>query len=190
MTHTIVKSPAHWSTRAKPARMGLAVALLAVVSSGFCADALEYRVKAAYLYNFFLFVDWPRQAFVQDDGRFELCILGRDPFGASLTPLTKKTAQGRSIALRRLEPGADANTCHVLFIGSSEVHRVPTILRRLRAAHVLTASEVPNFARQGGVVGFTIEGGKVRLEVNLASARRAGLKVSSKLLEVASEVYR
>ncbi len=176
--------------RAGYARPGLALALLLAVHAGLGATALEYRVKAAYLYNFFLFVDWPQQAFEHNGDRFELCVLGRDPFGESLAPVTRKTAQERPIQLRRLREGGDPGGCHLLFIGGSEAGRLSRILSRLRDAHVLTVGEMPGFASQGGMVGFTVEGGKVRLEVNLDSARRAGLHISSKLLEVAVEVYR
>lgn len=153
------------------------------------AADLEYQVKAAYLYNFLRFIDWPSQAFRTGDGGYDLCILGRDPFGEELTPVSSKTAQNRPIRLRRLGGGNDLRSCHLVFIGQSEAARVSRILLQLRGSNVLTVSDLPGFAVQGGVIGFAMERGKVRLEVNLESAHRAGLRISSKLLEVASAVY-
>ncbi len=154
------------------------------------AAELEHRVKAAFIYNFLRFVDWPEQGFAGANAGYELCILGQDPFGDSLAPISRKRAHNRPIRLHQLTRNADPTDCHVLFISTSEAQRMPAILRRLRGAPVLTVSELPQFAKRGGTVGFVLDQGKVRLEVNLAAARRAGLHVSSKLLEVASEVYR
>jgi hypothetical protein len=176
--------------RARRGSSWLALVLLAATSLGLGANSLEYRVKAAYLYNFFLFVDWPKQAFKTNGDDFELCILGRDPFGTSLRSVAQKTAQQRPINLRHLNSVEPAGDCHVLYISRSEDARVAGILRSLRGSPVLTVSEKEGFVEQGGTVGFTLKGGKVRLEVNLATARQSGLRISSKLLEVAAVVQR
>lgn len=172
-----------------PGRVALALTLLLAVHAGLGATALEHRVKAAYLYNFFLFVDWPSQSPPCADDCFELCIIGTNPLGENLSALTRKTAQERPIRLRRLRSGADPSGCHVLVIGDSATGGLRQILRQAQRAHVLTVSEMPNFASRGGMIGFTLEDGKVRLEVNMDSIQRAGLRVSSKLLEVAAEVH-
>jgi hypothetical protein len=171
-------------------QLAMIVGLMALPMSASQATELEHRVKAAYMYNFLRFIDWPTEAFAGTDGRYELCILGQDPFGDSLTPVARKRARNRGIRLRQLGRNADPSDCHVLFIGASEASRVPSLLGRLRNTPVLTVSELPGFAKRGGTVGFVLDNDKVRLEVNLAAARRAGLHISSKLLEVASEVYR
>jgi len=182
--------PGRLGTMGKIAAVCLLATLMVAQYTTSAAADMEYRVKAAYLYNFLRFVDWPEQAFSSDDASYELCLLGHDPFGSSLTPVSSKRARKRSIHLRHLQPNADASGCHVLFISDSEAKRMPKILRRLRTAPVLTVSELPGFAKHGGMVGFVIDRGKVRLEVNLAAVRRSRLRMSSKLLEVASEVHR
>jgi hypothetical protein len=167
----------------------LSLGLLLSAAAGLCAGAVEYRVKAAYLYNFFLFVDWPSQAFASSTASFELCILGADPFGESLAPIVTKTARQRDIQLRQVPRGGNLEGCHLVFIGAAEVDQVPRLLAQSRGGHALTVSESPGFAKAGGMVGFVLDEGKVRLEVNTEALRRAGLHVSSKLLEVASAVY-
>lgn len=169
---------------------GFLAACMLMGANALGATNLEYQVKAAYLYNFLRFVDWPPQAFRGDAPGFNLCLLGREPFGETLSPLSTKTARSRAIRLRHVGLGNELRDCHVLFICQSEASRVTGILAQLRGANVLTVSDLPGFAAHGGVIGFRIDQGKVRLEINLGSARQAGLHVSSKLLEVASEVYR
>jgi hypothetical protein len=183
------RHPAGHRPNRKAVRFGVALGLLLIAASGLGASIVEYRVKAAYLYNFLLFVDWPQQAFASDATSYDICILGPDPFGESLTPISAKTAHKRGIRLRQLPRGGNPNDCHLLFIGAAEAEQLPRLLMGLRGSHVLTVSDLPGFAEQGGMVGFVIDGGKVRLEVNLEALRRAGLHVSSKLLEVASAVY-
>lgn len=181
---------AAWHRWSRIGRLLLVCGLLASIDPAAADPALEQQVKAAYLYNFFLFIDWPAQTFGGEDGDFDLCILGRDPFGDSLAPLATRVARNRHIRLRHLTGSGDPGSCHLLFIGTSEAGRATSLLRRLRGSPVLTVSELPGFAEHGGMVGFVLEGGKVRLEINLAAAQGAGLRVSAKLLEVAAEVYR
>jgi hypothetical protein len=179
-----------WLGRIAGAGATLVLVGLLAVHPALGATELEYKVKAAYLYNFLRFVDWPKASFDGSRNDFQLCITGRDPFGERLTPVTRKTAQSRSIRVRRLRTGLDFADCHVLFIAGSETGRLSQILRQLQDAHVLTVAETPGFAARGGMIEFTRDGDKVRLEVNLTAVRRAGLRMSSKLLEVASKVHR
>jgi uncharacterized protein DUF4154 len=145
----------------------------------------EYPVKAAFLYHFVEFVEWP-QASPLPPGVVTIGVLGRDPFGDVLDrAVLEKVVAGRKLVIRRFASIEALEPCEILFISSSEMRRLPEILTRLQQAPVLTVGEADNFARHGGMIGFFFEDNRVRLEVNRAAAERAGLRVSSKLLAVA-----
>jgi hypothetical protein len=152
--------------------------------------ASEYQVKAAYLYNFGRFVEWPAKA-ADANNAFTVCVLGQDPFGLALNAtLADETIHGKSVVAKRIPDLAEAVNCRILFISSSEAERLKQILAALKDASVLTVSDLPNFSQSGGMVQFTMEGSRVRFEVNLAPAERAGLVLSSELLKVAVNVRR
>jgi len=151
----------------------------------------EYQVKAAYLYNFGRFIEWPPKVAAAKDDSFTICVLGQDPFGSTLTAtLADEAIKGKNVVAKRIAGPEDAVNCRILFISSSEADRLKQILSTLKDASVLTVSDLPLFSRQGGMVQFTMEGNKVRFEVNLAKAERAGLTLSSELLKVAINVRR
>jgi hypothetical protein len=148
----------------------------------------EYSVKAAFLYNFAKFVDWPADA-GNGTGAIVIGILGDDPFGGTLDQVVAgKTVNGSRLAVTRLKFGQDLRRCHILFIGASEHKRLPQIFQSLNGAGVLTVSDMEQFHQQGGMIRFVIEQSKVRFEINVAAAEKAGLKVSSKLLALAKSV--
>jgi hypothetical protein len=148
----------------------------------------EYEVKATYLYKFGRFVEWPAK--VESDS-FSICVLGQDPFGPALNAtIANETIAGKNVVAKRIPAPQDAVNCRVLFIGSSENTRLKQILSTLRDASVLTVSDLPEFTQRGGMVQFISEGDRVRFEVNLATAERAGLTMSSELLKVAINVRR
>jgi len=150
--------------------------------------SLEYAVKAAFLYNFAKFVEWPDSP-AAPPSTLTLCVLGTDPFGEALeTAVLDKTVRSRTLSVRRLQGLEDLGPCPILFIASSEVGRLPQILERLRGAPVLTVGESDGFARAGGMIGFFLEENRVRFEVNLGAAEAAGLRISSRLLGVAKVV--
>lgn len=165
---------------------------LALLTISLCAapvrsqSATEYQVKAAFLYNFAKFIEWPSDAFYSPEAPLILGVLGDDPFGATLdTTVRGKMANGHPLVVRRFSHVQDLRACHVLFISHSEKERLPQILGNLRGLAILTVSEVDRFSDHGGVITFFIEQNRVRFEINIATADRAGLKISSKLLSVA-----
>jgi hypothetical protein len=147
--------------------------------------AEEYTVKAAYLYNFAKFVEWPQQTFATPTAPIILCILGRDPFGDSLDKIAEKTVGERPVAIRRLAQVEETNGCHVLFVSRSESTRLQSILNGLAPAPILTVSDIPGFADAGGMIGLINVGQRIRFEINLRAATRAQLKISSQLLKLA-----
>ena len=150
--------------------------------------APEQTVKAAYLYNFAKFVRWPARAFLHDDAPLELCVLGDDPLVEALRRVEGKTVQGHPMALQSLPRVAVVRGCHILFVGRSQRARLPQVLNSLDGQPVLTVSDIRGFASAGGIIGLTQLNQRIGVVVNVDAARRARLKISSKLLRLAQIV--
>lgn len=149
----------------------------------------EYQVKAAYLYNFSRFIEWPVQRASEKAAPFAVCVLGKDPFGPILdTTLSGEGIGGTNMIAKRVSKPQEALACRILFVGASEEDHLKEILAVLGKASVLTVSDIPRFSQRGGMIEFVLEGDKVRFEVNLTNATDAGLNVSSDLLKVAVAV--
>ncbi|MBU0719487.1 MAG: YfiR family protein [Planctomycetes bacterium] len=149
------------------------------------------KVKAAYLYNFAKFIQWPDAAFDDDQAPFVIGVLGDDAFGQVLddTVKAKKIAE-RPIELRSLRwsrpaDRAELKRCHILYISDSERYRLDDILATLEERPVLVVSDAHEFARDGGMIGFVLEQGRIVFEVNREALERAELKASSQLLKLA-----
>jgi hypothetical protein len=152
------------------------------------APRSEYEVKAAYLFTFGRFVEWPPRA-TAGESTFAVCILGSDPFGATLdATIGDATVRGRRVTARRLAAAAEASSCDILFVSGSEASRLQAILDSVRGLHVLTVSDIPAFTNHGGMIGFVKANNRVRFEINVAAGRDAALTMSSDLLNVASAV--
>jgi hypothetical protein len=150
----------------------------------------EYEVKAVYLFNFAKFVEWPSiPADEGEEGRFTLCVLGRDPFGRLLDrALAGETLHGRRAATRRIATAQEASSCRMVFISESETGRLEQVLRTLGEESILTVSDMDDFSSRGGMIQLVLEEDRVRFEVNLTAATKAGLALSSELLKVARGV--
>ena len=164
--------------------MRLLVAALLVL--GAAEAPHEYAVKAAFLYNFARFVEWPDDARVSPS--FRICIVGDDPFGTALDDAVR----GKKVHHRPVEvthpDSDDLAGCHIVFVPSSEKATVPRLLTGAAAPGVLTVGETDGFTHAGGIIGMRLQDSKVRFDVNLQAAQRAGLRVSSELLKLATEV--
>ncbi|MEA2601292.1 MAG: hypothetical protein QOF89_2284 [Acidobacteriota bacterium] len=166
----------------------LAAALVAPGSPAPAQPAVsEADVKAAFLYNFTKFVDWP-QPVLAEGSELKICVLGEDPFGRTLQALTQEEVGGHRLKLIHLSSPSNLTACHVLFISRSEKDRLPRILEALGDAPVLTVGDTQGFVDQGGIINFLLEGSKVRFEINQEDAERVGIKISSKLLALARRV--
>jgi hypothetical protein len=148
----------------------------------------EYQIKAAFLYNFAKFTDWPSEVLPETSDTLTLCLFADDPVSEALESIKGKTVKGRRLTIRRIEPGTDLDSCHVLFIGSAEEKRSLQLLQRLQGSSVLTVGEIEHFAEAGGIINFFVERNKVRFEINVSSAEKARLKLSSQLLGLARVV--
>ena len=151
--------------------------------------ATEYQIKAAYIYNFAKFVDWPSKAFPNANSPIIIGVLGEDPFGDALEQAVKdKTVNGRKLQVKRFDNVRNVEHCHILFISASEKMRLSKALERAKGLNVLTVSDIGGFARRGGIIGFTTERNKVGFEINVDAAKKAELTVSSQLLKLAKVV--
>ncbi len=156
------------------------------------ADSLsqrEYQIKAAFLYNFTKFVEWPADRFADDSAPIILCVFGKDPFGATLEDtVTGKTVKGRHIDIRRIDHVDDLDACHVLFVGLSERERLRQIVESSRGANVLTVGDMDDFVEFGGVISLIKRANKIQFEINLVAAKQARLNLDLKLVTLASSV--
>lgn len=151
----------------------------------------DYDVKAAYLFNFGRFVEWPATSTAAKNDAFMVCVLGQDPFGAALdATLAGESIGGKKVAAKRISTPEESTDCQILFLSSAEDTQLRKIVEVLNKQPVLTVSDMPQFSQRGGMIQFVLEGKKVRFEVNLDAARHAGLTLSSELLKVATIVRR
>jgi hypothetical protein len=156
------------------------------VTAAQAQSATEYQVKAAFLFNFAKFVEWPSEAFPGADAPLQICLLGQDPFGHEFEEvIADKTINGHRMEVIHPSGVPQAKSCHIIFVASSEKQFLREILRGLRGASVLTVGETAGFAGMGGIINFILDDGRVRFEVNVKAAERAHLKVSARLLTVA-----
>lgn len=152
--------------------------------------ALEHQVKIGFLYNFTKFIEWPESSFPRPTTALTIGILGSDPFCDALEQSLKgKSVNARPIVVRRLRRTDPLHTVQVLFISPSLGKGVASALDSLRSAPVLTVGHMDRFTGLGGIVNFRIIAHKVRFDVNIDAARRAGLRISSQLLTVATVVH-
>lgn len=155
------------------------------------ATSREYQIKAAFLFNFGQFVTWQPENLPPAGAPFVICVLGADPFGPTLDAMVAGgRIQSRPVRIERHDSVEDVSGCQVVFIGDSERRRLDDILERLAGQSILTVGESDDFIERSGVVRFVIAQNRVRLEINLAAAERAGLTISSRLLSLADVVRR
>jgi hypothetical protein len=179
--------------RLRRAAAGLGLCGFAVLS-GLNAQTpkpTEYEVEAAYLSNFGRFVEWPAKTGASEKDSFFVCVLGQDPFGPLLdAALRGETIGDARMVAKRIAGAAEAANCRIVFVNSARDSEVKGILAALRSSNALTVSDSLDFTRQGGMIQFVLEGNRVRFEINLAAAQRAGLTLSSQLLKVAVAIRR
>jgi hypothetical protein len=176
----------------------LTLLLLANGAFDLCAQASlpaaefdEYQVKAAFLYNFAKFVEWPAGTFTNATEPIGICIAGVNPFGSTLEGMVQGKKIGeRAFAVRRMADTQQTKGCQILFIGGAEWRRVRPLLDALKGAAILTVGETGEFTSAGGMIAFQIAGPRVRLQIDLETAEHSHLKISSKLLSLAEIVKR
>jgi hypothetical protein len=163
----------------------LCIALAIGIAAQVEAEPTEYNVKAAFIYNFAKFVEWPAES-LAGEKPFVIGILGQDPFGGFIDEtVLGKSVQDKKVIVKRFLKIEDATGCQILFISGSEKEDMAQIIKRLGHAPVLTVSDVGQFAERGGMIHLFMDQNRVRFAINVAAAEQAGLKPSSQLLKLA-----
>lgn len=149
----------------------------------------EDQVKAAYLYNFAKFVEWPEASFPDASAPIHLCVLNDPSIGARLSQIVKdKQISGRSISVVSIQNAEQGRSCQILFINSAQNWQVEHVIKVLQGASVLTVGEATGFVEQGGIVNFVIQNDQVHFQVNHRAATQSRLRMSARLLSVAKLV--
>lgn len=149
----------------------------------------EYQVKAAFLFNFTRFVEWPADVFDAPDSPFVLGVVGKNPFGTYLEEIIKgESINGHPLELRYFKTSADITGCHILYIAQENKEEMKQAVTQAAALSALTVSDNSTFTRQGGMIRFVTEDNKTRIRINLSAVRAEGLTISSKLLKLAEIV--
>ncbi len=149
------------------------------------AQVQEHELKAAFIYNFISFTEWPGKT----GTNINICTLGDDPLNIPLDALQKKTAKGAAIVVHHLYIGDEVKDCHVIFISDSERTNFPKILSSLKSIPTLTVTDSEGFAAQGVMIELGLEERRIVFKINAKAAKEARLMISSKLLRLAKVVY-
>ena len=164
----------------------LSVAMSAIALDFTDDQPTEYQVKAAFLYNFTKFVEWPDSVFTESQSAITIGILGDDPFGKDIDNLiTGEIIKGKKLNVKRFSRDQNYTDCQILFISDSEKDYLDSILKQLKKRPILNVSDIEKFAERGGIINFVIYQNRVRFEINIDAATQAGIIISSKLLRLA-----
>jgi YfiR/HmsC-like len=158
--------------------------LLCCASQTFADNLAEYRVKAGFLVNFAAFTEWPAEV----GSSLNLCVYGPDPFGEDLDKFQSRSIGGRNLMVTRVVSVDMLENCQVVFISRPVIDNLQRVLDTLNGKPVLTVADSPGAMHQGVMLNMGTRQSRVTFEANLAAARGNGLSLSSKLLNLASEV--
>lgn len=179
------------SDRRSILRLGWSALLCVAFAVDAVAQIGEYQVKAAFLYNFAKFVEWPASSFPKPSDPIVICILGQNPFDDSLSEAIRgKLWEGRAFTILQIAELPPKSRCQILFVNSSERQRFRSMAASLKGSGILTVGDTPGFLDDGGIINFKLEDGKIRFDINVEAAGQAHLTVSSKLLNLAQTVKR
>ena len=178
--------------------LALFVAIIAPNARADSAPSREYQIKAAYLYNFIKFVDWPEEKMADSNEPITIGIIGKDPFGKAFEPIKNKQVKGKKVVIKRfkgfeeLKKSAEQieaiRKCYLLFVCRSQKKQLRKIINLVKDHNVLTVGDMKGFLKSGGIINFMMEDKKVRFEINNTAAKQAKLTIRSKLLRLAKRV--
>lgn len=157
---------------------------LGALSTAWSQDLPEYRLKAAFLYNFAAFTDWPADG----GNNLQVCVYGADPFGEELDAINGKSIGARTLVVQRKTSAESLRTCQILFVPPASIAQLPRLLEAIRGLPVLTVADTPGAMQKGVMLNMLLQQGRISFEANLGAARAARLALSSKLLRLATEV--
>ena len=166
----------------------------------------EYQIKAAFLYNFLKFVEWPKAKIGESNEPIIVSTIGQDVFQDAFDSIKNKTLEGRKIVIKKFEgieelQKADSKKkyrqhsqieairkSHLLFICPSEKIYIADILKSVKGHNILTVADTQSFLEAGGIINLMMEEKKVRFEINMVSAKEADIQIRSQLLRLAKKV--
>jgi YfiR/HmsC-like len=188
-------SASHLSSQRRTSRGRCVIVCITLLLSGAQKDiraqslSEEYQVKAAFLFHFAQFVDWPVGVLNASDPSLKLCVFDDEPRRQELeSTIEGKTIGSRVIHVRQISQTQETRGCNILFLSRDEARRQTAILKSLRGMPVLTVGETDNFLSEGGMIRFHLDADKIRFDINLDGAESSHLKISSRLLLLASSV--
>lgn len=161
------------------------IATLTLNAEAAAEKPTDYQIKAAFVYNFLKFIDWPAGL---HDGSMTLCILGKDPFDNAVKVIEGKLIGEKQLLVKRIRSIQDVEEGDILFIAASEKRDIKALIETVNGLSILTIGDTKKYSRNGVIINFYIERKKVRFEINIDAAKRAGLRISSKLLSLAKIV--
>jgi hypothetical protein len=170
--------------------VGLLSLVVVISTRGQRNPPFKYQVKAAFLFNFAKFVEWPPDAFQSETTPIALCVFRHDPFSGALDEIIRgKTINNRAVLSRRIDELSDLRSCQLVFISSVEDKHLSEVIGSLKGTSALLVGEGEDFAERGGTIRLFQEDSKLRFAINVDSVQRARLTVSSKLLDLAKIVH-
>ena len=168
-----------------PSILRMTVVLSLMLLCGADAPSREYKVKAAFIYNFAQFVQWPDSSFVSSDAPITIGVIGSDPFNGALEQaVAGKRVGDRAVQIQHFDSLYQIAACHILFVSATDDETLGKITEKVRHQPVLTIGENESFPWAGGCIRFFTEDNKMRFEINLEAADTAKLKISSKLIRL------
>lgn len=145
----------------------------------------EYAMKAAFVYNFALFTQWPELP----DNTLRICTLNADPVKTELEQFVSKQPHGANLMISKITGSRDVKQCQVIFIAEEDLQQAPMILSVLKKSPVLIVTDIPDLIDKGAMIGIKIENNRMIFEINLESVKQSGLHLSSRLLKLARKIY-
>ena len=171
------------------ARLLVIISLLYVSLPATADDvSREYMIKAAFIYNFTKFVMWPQQDSYSDAESFNVCILGDGRLTAAASTIQGKLVQGKVLQIKTITNAEENGECEIIFLAISNTERLQQTLESLKGTSVLSVGDSSNFVDNGGIIGLFVENNKIRFDINQLVADDSGLKINSRLLELANRV--
>lgn len=172
--------------------MAMKTIMLALVFISLSATADDvsrvYRIKVAFIYNFTKFIIWPQQDLPSNAGSFNVCILGDDRLTAAANAIQGKLVHGRILQIKYITDIEENAMCRIVFLAISNSNRLQRALESIKGTSVLSVGDSSDFVDNGGIIGLFVENNKVRFDINQLAANENGLKINSRLLDLANRV--
>lgn len=164
-------------------------ALVAPLRAADNVELVEQKIKAGLLYNFLKYTEWPPASAAQTGNEIVVCLYGGDAFDGHLTPMAGRTVNQKPITLRTIDKIADAGSCALVFVRATEKDNWPALQKSLTSKHALTVSDFEGFAAAGGMIEFARAESRIEVKLNVDAVSAANLKVSDRMLKLASVVH-